>query len=57
MQMGWAYLVMWTVLCFQFHTYQPLQHSKANHYFQTVAELHLSLHNLCPFKALPVCPN
>ena len=44
MQMGGAYLVMWTVLCFQFHTHQPLKHSKASHYFQTVAELNLSLH-------------
>ena len=49
--MGGAYLVTWTMLCFQFHTHQSLQHSKASHYFQTVAELHLSIHNLCPSKS------
>ena len=32
-QMGRAYLVTWTVLCFQFHTHRSFQHSKANHYF------------------------
>ena len=44
------YLVTWTVLYFQFHTHQTCQHSKASHYFQTVAELHLSVHKLCPPK-------
>ena len=65
MQMGGVCLVTWTVLCFQFHTHPSLQHSKASCYFQTVAELHLSVHDLCPsfcswfmpLKALPLCPN
>ena len=50
-------LVMWTILCFQFHTHQSLQHSKASHYFQTVAELCLSAHDLCPSKPCPFAPN
>ena len=52
-QMGRAYLVTWTVLCFQFHTHRSLQHSKVSHYFQTVAELCLSVHDLCPSKPCP----
>ena len=52
-QMGRADLVTWTVLYFQFHTHQSLQHFKASHYFQTVAELCLSVHNLCPSKSCP----
>ena len=52
-QMDRAYLVMWTVLCFQFHTHWSLQHSRASHYFQTVAELCISVHNLCPSKPRP----
>ena len=36
-QMGGAYLVTWTVLCFLFHTHWSLQHSKASCYFQPVA--------------------
>ena len=35
------------------HTWS-LQHSKASCYFQTVAELRLSAHNLCPSKPLPL---
>ena len=50
-QMGGAYLVTWTVLCFQFHTHRSLQHSKASHYFQTAAELRLSVHDVCPSKS------
>ena len=53
MQMGGVCLVTWTVLCFQFHTHQSLQHSKASRYFQTVAELHLSVQDLCPSKPCP----
>ena len=49
-QMGGAYLVTWTVLCFQFHTHQSLQNSKASRYFQTVAELRLSVHDVCSSK-------
>ena len=44
----------WTVLFFQFHTHLSLQHSKTCHYFQTVAELHLSVHDLCPSKPHPI---
>ena len=51
--MGEAYLVTWTVLCFQFHTHRSLQHSQASRYFPTAAELHLSVHNLCPSKPRP----
>ena len=51
--MGGAYLVTWTVLCFRFHTLWSLQHSKASCYFQTFAELHLSIHDLCPSKPRP----
>ena len=54
--MGRAYLVTWAVLCFQFHTHRSLRHSKASCYFQTVAELHLSVHNLCPSKPCPSKP-
>ena len=50
---GRAYLATWTVPCFQFHTHQSLQHSKASHFFQTVAELHLSVHHLSPSKPCP----
>ena len=51
--MGGAYLVTWTVLCFQFHTHRTLQHSKARRYSQTVAELRLSVHDLYPSKPRP----
>ena len=52
-QMGRAYIVMWTVLCFQFYTHWSLQNSRASHYFQTVAELCISVYNLCPSKPCP----
>ena len=38
-------------LCCQFYTHRSLQQSKASHYFQTAAELHLSVHDLCPSKS------
>ena len=52
-QMGEAYLVMWAVLCFQFHTHRSLQNSKASRYFRTVAELRLSVYDFCPSKPRP----
>ena len=57
--MGRAYLVTRTVLCFQCHTHQSLQHSEASRYFQTVVEPSVSVHNLRPskVKALPLCPD
>ena len=39
----------WAVL--SVHTHWSFQHSKASHYFQTAAELHLSAHDLCPSKS------
>ena len=59
LQMGRAYLVTRTVLCFQCHTHQSLQHSEASRYFQTVVEPSVSVHNLRPskVKALPLCPD
>ena len=33
--------------------HRSLQHSKASHLFQTVAELHLAVHDLCPSKPRP----
>ena len=51
--MGRAYLVMWTMQCFKLYTHWSLQHSKASCYFQTGAELHLSVHDLCPSKPHP----
>ena len=53
-QMGRAYLVTWTVLCFQFHTHWSLQHSKASCYFRTVAELHLPVQNYAPQCTTPL---
>ena len=44
---------MHAVLCFQFHTHRSLRHSKASRYFQTVAELRLSVYDLCPSKPRP----
>ena len=52
-QMGGAYLVTWTLLCFQFYLHQSLQHFKASRYFQTVVELLLSVHDLSPSKPRP----
>ena len=55
-EMGGFYLDMWTVLLFQFHIYwslQEVQHSKTSCYFQTVAELCLSVHDSCPSKPRP----
>ena len=49
-----AYLVMWTVLCFQFHTHRSLQHSKAGCYFETAAELHPS--RILSMIYAPQCP-
>ena len=54
MQMGGVYLVTWTVLSFQFHTHRSLQHPKASRYFQTVAELRLSVHDLWPSNPAPL---
>ena len=51
--MGRAYLVMWTMQRFKLYTHRSLQHSKASCYFQTGAELHLSVHDLCPSKPHP----
>ena len=38
------------MLQFQCRTHWSLQDSKASHYFQTVAELRLSVYNFCPSK-------
>ena len=41
------------MLRFQFRTHCSLQDSKASHYFQTVTELRLSVHNFCHSKPRP----
>ena len=53
MQVGVANILTWAMLCFQCHTDRLLQHSKASRYFQTVAELRFSVHDLCPSKPCP----
>ena len=51
--MSGVYLVTWTVLYFQLYTHRSVEHSKASRYFQTVAELRFSVHDLCPSKPCP----